>query len=383
MTATGVLTFALITPALPDLADALGVSRGSIGLVQGAVAIPGTVLAIFMGYLADLRGRRFVGMWSLVIFGVAGVAGFFARDFWVLVAVRAVQGIGTSGLLSLGVVVVGDLFIGEQRRWALGINAAGITITAMISPILGGALAQLDPFYPFLLFGVAFPLIWWARLLPGVPDGPPPAPAFRHVRDMFRLLHRDRTLSDFVGLLPFSLVTMVVFVGFGFTVTPLFLEGAFGVEAAPRGLIQSVLSVGSSITSLAAARLRTRYQPSTILSVAMAGVVAGFIVLSWSPSLPVVGAGLFIIGLSIGVIFPVVQEFLVASVPAEFRGAAVGTWISFIRTGQVIGPILGAALADGIGERITYGVGAVVFALLAAAAWPLRRAARSAVHPPS
>ncbi len=50
----GVLTFSLITPALPDLADDLGVSRGAIGLVQGAVAIPGVFLAIMIGYLAEI-----------------------------------------------------------------------------------------------------------------------------------------------------------------------------------------------------------------------------------------------------------------------------------------------------------------------------------------
>ncbi|HSG79592.1 MAG TPA: hypothetical protein VLD62_08435, partial [Acidimicrobiia bacterium] len=44
ITGFGVLAFSLITPALPDLADALGVSRGVIGMVQGAVAVPGIFL---------------------------------------------------------------------------------------------------------------------------------------------------------------------------------------------------------------------------------------------------------------------------------------------------------------------------------------------------
>ncbi|NIR35282.1 MAG: MFS transporter, partial [Actinobacteria bacterium] len=107
---TGVLTFSLISPTLPDLAADLGVSRGVIGLVQGVVAVPGIFLAIAIGYLADLRGRRFVGVASLLLFGIGGTLGFFARSFWPLVAVRAMQGIGTSGILSLGVVVIGDLW---------------------------------------------------------------------------------------------------------------------------------------------------------------------------------------------------------------------------------------------------------------------------------
>ena len=115
LTGMGVLTFALIAPALPDLADELGVSRGSIGLLQGAVAIPGIFLAIWMGYLSDLKGRRFVAVASLILLGGGGAAAFFVRSFWPLVGLRAIQGIGTSGLLSLGVVVVGDLFSGHER----------------------------------------------------------------------------------------------------------------------------------------------------------------------------------------------------------------------------------------------------------------------------
>ncbi len=143
ITGLGVLTFAVITPALPDLATELGVSRAAIGFVQGAVAVPGIFLAVVIGYVADRRGRRLVAVASLAIFGVAGLAGFWVRSFWPLVLLRAVQGIGTSGMLSLGVVVVGDLFApGKDRRWALGINSAGITITAMISPIVGPTAAR-------------------------------------------------------------------------------------------------------------------------------------------------------------------------------------------------------------------------------------------------
>ena len=84
VTGMGVLAFAIIAPALPDLADELGVSRGAIGLVQGAVAIPGIFLAAYIGYLADRLGRRRVIRISLVIFGTFGLACFFARDYRLL-----------------------------------------------------------------------------------------------------------------------------------------------------------------------------------------------------------------------------------------------------------------------------------------------------------
>ena len=143
---------------LPDLADELGVSRGLIGLLHGAVAIPGIVLSPYIGYLADRSGRRRVIRWSLVIFGIAGVAGFFVRSFWPLVGLRVLQGFGTSGLLSLGVVIVGDLFTGLERRWAMGLNLAGLTLTTTVAPIIGGFLAEGGTFRPFLVRPDLLPL---------------------------------------------------------------------------------------------------------------------------------------------------------------------------------------------------------------------------------
>ena len=378
----GVLTFSLITPALPDLATDLGVSRGSIGLVQGAVAIPGVFLAIVIGYVADVRGRRFMALAALAIFGVAGTAGFFVRSFWPLVVLRAIQGIGTSGLLSVGVVVVGDLFTGDERRWALGINSAGITLTALVSPTIGGVLADGGTFRPFLLFGLAVPLMWWARRLPGRPEGPPPEQPYRHMGAMFRSMRSRGTLSDFAGLLPFSLVAMIVFMGFAFTTTPLFLERVFDLDATARGLIISVLSVGSSISTLNTARLAARVGARPLFATTLAVLTGSFVAVALASELWMVAAGLFCLGLALGVMFPLLQDFVASSVQTEYRGVAVGTWISAFRLGQATGPILATVLAAGIGERPTYWIAAIVTAGLAVAWQPLRRVAAGWVGPP-
>jgi MFS family permease len=374
----GVLTFSLISPTLPDLAVELDVSRGVIGMVQGAVAIPGIFLAVFIGYIADLKGRRFVGIASLLAYGIGGTAGFFARSFWPLVMVRAFQGLGTSGILSLGVVVIGDLWPpGLERRKALGINSAGLTLTGMVAPIVGGALSAGGVFRPYLVFLLAFPLAVWARQLPGPPPGPPPPPPLTHVRATFVSLQRSGRLADFIGLLPFSFIVMVVFIGFAFTTSPLYLEEVFSVEATGRGFMVALASVGSSTGSLASARLAARFATPQLLTGAFAGVAAGFAAFAVAPSLLVVGPALVLLGFGIGVMFPAIQNFVASAVPDQERGAAVGTWISSIRLGQAIGPILATSTIVALGDRTAYGVvAAVVFGI--AVAWrPLRAYAQT------
>jgi MFS family permease len=375
ITGMGVLTFQIVSPALPDLADSLGVSRSVIGMVQGAVAIPGIFLAIFIGYLADRRGRRFIAVTSLVLFGIAGTAAFFARSFWALVALRGIQGIGTSGILSLGVILIGDLFPpGRERRAALGINSAGLTLTGMVSPIIGGVLAGVDPFAPFLVFSTAIPLALLARRLPSSTPVRPPPP-MRHVGDMFRALRERGRLGDFLSLLPFAAFALVVFAGLGFTTTPLYLESEFSIGASARGGMQALLSVGSTTGSLNTARLTERFGAGRIFSVGFTSMTTGFAVLAFAPSLPVAGAGLVLLGLGLGLAFPLLQDLVTSSVTGRHRGAAVGVFVMAVRTGQSFGPVLASAMAVTPGARFSYGIAGVLSGLVAVAWRPLRAAA--------
>ncbi len=376
VTGMGVLAFAIIAPVLPDLAEELGVSRGSIGLVQGAVAIPGIFLAAYIGYLADRFGRRRVIRVSLIIFGVFGLACFFARSYWVLVGFRILQGLGTSGLLSLGVVLIGDLFTGIERRWAMGINLAALTMTTTLAPIAGGFIAEGGAFRPFLIFFLAFPVFVMARRLPDPKGATKPSPPFRHLREAMQLLKREGKRSDFLGVLPMSLITLGVFLGLGLTVLPLFLEREFGLGVSQRGLVAAILSASSSLASVLSGRVGSLYTPRQVLTSAFTFMVVGFTVIGLAPSLWVLSLGLILLGLATGSIFPLLQDYSASVGPAHYRGMLVGTWVSANRVGQFAGPAGGTALADSIGDRRAYFAGAAVMGVIAVTWMPLRRLGR-------
>ena len=381
ITGMGVLAFSAIVPALPDLAEELGVSRGAVGLVQGAVAIPGIFLAAYIGYLADRLGRREVIRASLLIFGTAGLLCFFARSYWVLVGLRVAQGLGTSGLMSLGVVVIGDAFTGHERRWAMGLNLAAITGMTTIAPILGGLVAEGGAFRPYLLLVVAYPVWWWARRLPDRPPMGRVAPPLRHARATIAHLRQERRLSDYLGMLPMSLITIAVFMGVGVTVTALFLEGEFGLSVSQRGLVMAVGSAASSTASVLSGRIGTRHPPQRVMKVAFVLLVAGFLLVGSAPSLWQVGLGLAVMGLGNGSIFPLLQTYAASSVPAAYRGASVGMWVSANRVGQWAGPTAGTVIAASLGDRPTYFGAAAVMAVVATVWIPMRRLAARRMAP--
>ncbi len=383
VTAVGQLSFVAVPPVLPELAAALGVSRSAIGLVQGMVAFAGIFFAAYMGYLLDRFGRRRVVRWSLLLFGTAGSACFFAGDFWVILGLRLVQGIGASTLLSVGIVLIGDQFEGHRRRWAMGLNVTAITVAGTLGPIAAGAIGEGGPFRPFLLYLIAFPVWIAARRLPEPAHAPVPQPPLEHLREALGDLRRRHRLGDFLGLLPLSMSTLLVYYGLSQALTPLFLEREFGLGTTQRGLVLAVGAAMSSVASALAGRLGARLRPATIISFSLPLLMAGFIAVGLAPSLWVVGLGVGLIGCGYGFLVPVLMGFATSVGQPRFRGILVGTYVSGNRVGMFAGPALTTVVAGAAGERPTYLMGAAVVALVAGALLPMRRLAAARLVPPA
>jgi MFS family permease len=371
--AMGTLGFSITSPLLPDLADALGVSRGSIGLVQAAVSIPGVLLSAVIGYLADRLGRRRVVLTSLMLFASFGAAGFLARSYWALVAVRFLQGVGTSGILGLGIVLVGDLFDGSERTKVMGYNLTGVTVVNMLGPIASGALGAGGVFRPFLIFLVGYPLGLWASRMPSDPPRRVGSPLL-HAGEARRRLAEKRQLGDFGGVLAATVGTTVLLHGFGYTTAPLFLDSVFGIGSAGRGLIVATFQVGSVIAAIQIGRIRARWSGSRVVGMAFWAMGLGAAVTSVAPRWWVVSLGLGISGIGFGLFVPLAQDKAASLGGDVYRGLTVLTWVTFVRLAQVIGPPAGSWTSEAAGPRVTFAMAAAVM-MAGALSWrSIRRA---------
>ncbi len=368
----GTLGFSVTAPLLPDLADALEVSRSAIGWVQAAVSVSSVALSMLIGYLADRFGRRRVVLTSLLIFAAFGTAGFWARSFTSLVAVRLAQGVGTSGILGLGIVLIGDVFDGEERRRAIGLNFAGITCVNMLGPIASGLISHAGVFRPFLLYLIGFPLALWATRLPGEQARRVEAP-LAHAGEAVRFLRRGGNLVDFVGLLFATIGTTILLHGLGFTTVPLFLDGEFGVAASGRGLVIATFQVGVILAAIRFGSLRGRHTGVVLISLSFALMALGMLITAMAPEWWVVTLGLTVAGVGFGLFVPQAQDRSATVGGTLYRGLTVLTWVTFVRIGQVIGPPAGSWSSETLGPRLTFGVTAVVM-IAASLSWmPIRR----------
>jgi len=369
----GTLGFSITAPLLPDLADAFGVSRGAIGLVQAAVSIPGVLASAMIGYLADRVGRRRVVLVSLLIFSTFGIAGFFARSFWGLVIVRFLQGIGTSGILGLSIVLVGDLFEGVQRTRAMGYNLTFVTMVSMFGPAVSGFLAVDGIFRPFLIFAIGYPLALWATRMPTDKPSEPVEPPIRHGGDAVRTMRSAGTFADFIGVLIATLGAVIVLHGLGFTTTPLFLSEAFGSSVALRGVIVATFQVGVIVAALRIGWVRGRFGASWSMTLGFVLMSLGTGLAMVAPAPWFVALGLAVSGVGFGMFTPLAQDYSARAAGALYRGITVLTWVTVVRVAQVVGPPTGSFLSEAVSARLTFGLAAVGMAVLAGSWRPIRK----------
>ena len=102
-----VLGVSSVTPAFPQLAQALNIAPQNIGLLVTVFTLPALLLGPVIGVLADRLGRKKILVPALFLFAIAGTACAIAPNLPVLLVLRFLQGIGAAPLLSLSLTLIG------------------------------------------------------------------------------------------------------------------------------------------------------------------------------------------------------------------------------------------------------------------------------------
>src|SRR2546423_4667771 len=120
-----VLDASIVNVALPSIGRALHFSEQNLQWVVNAYVLVFGGFLLLGGRMADLLGRRRVFMGGLVLFGLASLAGGLASSEGMLIAARAVQGLGGAILSPAALSIVTTTFEeGSDRNKALGIWGA-------------------------------------------------------------------------------------------------------------------------------------------------------------------------------------------------------------------------------------------------------------------
>ena len=136
-----ILDVSIVNVALPSIGKSLHFSRDDLQWVITAYAITYGGFLLLAGRLADLFGRRRVFLIGVVIFTVASLLCGLAWSEGVLIAARAVQGVGAAVITPSALSIVMTTFEeGAERNKSLGIWGALGGGGAAVGVLAGGIL---------------------------------------------------------------------------------------------------------------------------------------------------------------------------------------------------------------------------------------------------
>ncbi len=147
---------ALASLALVMLLPSLGTSIANIGLPAIGIALVAsfrdvqwvvlayllviTCLTVSAGRLGDLIGRRRLLLWGIALFALASLLCALAPTLSLLIAARALQGLGAAVMMALAMALVGATVPKNQTGRAMGLLGTMSAVGTTLGPVLGGVL---------------------------------------------------------------------------------------------------------------------------------------------------------------------------------------------------------------------------------------------------
>ncbi len=391
----GALEATVVGTAMPTVIASLG-GLAHYSWVFSAYLLTSTASVPIWGRLSDLHGRREMYLIGVAVFLVGSAASGAATSMPLLIAARALQGLGAGAVIPLGMTIIGELYTLAERARVQALFSGVWGLASIAGPLAGGyitdALSWRWVFYLNLPFGLlaaavialAYPTSprtttgtvdwlgalflfggtsallvaiggdigaaawWWAaaalvllaafvRLERRSPDPMLPIDLLRTP-----IVARTLVVVFIVGTALFGAITFI----------PLFVQSVIGGTATEAGQVLTPLFLGWVTMSVATARLTVRLGYRRIAIAGSAVMLAGFVTLqsvhAGSPRSIILTAGL-LIGAGMGMSMLSMLLAIQHGVPRAHLGLAT----SLQQFSRSVGAAIGVA---GMGALLTRGL---------------------------
>ena len=157
------LASTVVSTSLPVIVHDLSGDQNAYTWVITATLLTTAISTPIWGKLADLFNRKVLIQVAIAIFVLATAAAGFSQNTDMLIAFRAVQGLGAGGLAALSQVIMADIISPRERGRYMGLFGAVMAVATVGGPLLGGVIT--DAFGWRFNFFVALPFAVAALLI--------------------------------------------------------------------------------------------------------------------------------------------------------------------------------------------------------------------------
>ncbi|MEO9329603.1 MFS transporter [Gordonia aurantiaca] len=383
--------------AIPSITDSLAPSAAEQLWILDIYGFLIAGLLITMGNLGDRIGRRRILLAGATVFGLASILAAFAPTAGVLIAARALMGIGGATLMPSSLSLIANMFSDPRERGrAIGVWTAAFAGGSAIGPVVGGVLLHHFWWGSVFLMNVpvlAVLLILGPRLLP---EYKAPSSARFDVTGVvlsmagiLPVVYAVKTLASegvdatalvigvvgvamlaafilqqrraaaplldlklfgnprFVGAISVSLVGMMALGGMSY-LTGVYLQSVMGHDVLAAAIAGLPMAVAVAVFSVGATRVAAMLGTRTAFLVAI-GLAAvgnlGLLALTTSSPIWVYLVFTSIAGVGYGIQFSLVSVVAIGAVPPERSGSASGISETTFELGNALGLALLGSLA--------------------------------------
>ncbi|MBV8647867.1 MFS transporter [Paludibacterium sp.] len=388
--------------SLPTLARVFDAPFQTVQWVVLAYLLTITALIVSAGRLGDLFGRRRLLLAGILSFTATSALCGAAPTVALLIAARALQGLGAAALIALSMALVGDAVPKEQTGRAMGLLGTMSALGTTLGPSLGGMLIAGFGWRALFWINVPLGLATFALASRHLPadrrDAAAPAPRFDHggtlllaltlaayalsmtlgrgqigprnlmllaaalsgaagfvwweLRAKAPLMHlawlREPALG--AGLAASALVATVVMSTL--VVGPFYLTRGLGMTTALVGLTLSAGPLVAALSGMPAGRLVDRLGAGRMVGAGLAGMALGATLLAVLPaSLGVIGymAPVMVITAHYALFQAANNTAVMRGIPADRRGVVSG----MLNLARNLGLISGASLMGAVFAHAT------------------------------
>lgn len=168
-----VMSTTVVSVALPTIGTDLHATAAGLEWVVDAYVIVYSSLLVAGGVIGDRRGRKGLFLLGVLIFGLGALVAGVAPNMGVLLAGRALQGLGPALLVPGSLTIIRATFSNEhQRAVAIGLWSTASGVALAVGPVIGGLLVQAGGWRWVFLFNiplVAIVLALAGRVVPRLP----------------------------------------------------------------------------------------------------------------------------------------------------------------------------------------------------------------------
>lgn len=362
------IAFSEVLPFMPLYIDTLGnFSKTELTFYSGAAFAINFVVTAFVspiwGKVADTKGRKLMMMRAALGLSVSLFLMGFIQNVWELLALRAIQG-ALGGFVSNANALIATQTPKESVGRALGVIVTGFTGGQLIGPLFGGAMATVVSYRTlFHLTGVIFLVVFifiWLFVTEHKVD--PVVAQKKQANVTWKTLPKKPLLvSLFITTMLIQTVNMSIS-----PIVSLFVREVLhnhGSVTFFAGIVASMPGLATVIFAPVFGRLGDKIGTKYLIQAGFVMAVLAFVPTAFVTSIVFLILLRFAVGISDSTMLPSIQTLLTRNSPEGMVSRVFSYNQSFQAVGSVMGPMLGAAVANLFDYRAIFLVSAAIIAL--------------------